>query len=375
MENKTLVLQMCQNDPWFVWLNGKLQLKPAKIALGIAILSCAALWTELSLAGLPVSESVPLVSFQAFVIFPLCVVLYFAVPDFLAKPFMILEQSNSIGESLDHEVGPYSQFREKMISSMGNFAWMGLAVFTILYYWYYRLFTNVPSDPSQLLPEGIRTGMRIVLLLIYTPLLYMGVLTLGRIFVGIPFIGRFFRSFKIQINPLSPDGAGGIGFVGQMLVTSALIATAFGVAATGLVYINLAAGNKPLGRMEIIILGLVYLVLTPFLFYSLLWSPHRALIKAREDALKPLAEEYQQVSMQDIHSKKKNVDAIKSKTDHLIEIKRQYQLIEETFPVWPLDIRSLRSLLATSVLPAVSTLFSGFISDLWKSLVEVLNKR
>ncbi len=365
---------MCQNDPWFVWLNGKLQLKPTKIALGIAILSCAALWTELSLAGLPVSESVPLVSFQAFVIFPLCVVLYFAVPDFLAKPFMILEQSNSIGESLDHEVGSYSQFREKMISSMGNFAWMGLAVFTILYYWYYRLFTNVPSDPSQSLPEGIRTGMRIVLLLIYTPLLYMGVLTLGRIFVGIPFIGRFFRSFKIQINPLSPDGAGGIGFVGQMLVTSALIATAFGVAATGLVYINLAAGNKPLGRMEVIILGLIYLVLTPFLFYSLLWSPHRALIKAREDALKPLAEEYQQVSMQDLHSKKKNVDAIKSKTDHLIEIKRQYQLIEETFPVWPLDIRSLHSLLATSVLPAVSTLFSGFISDLWKSLVEVLNR-
>jgi hypothetical protein len=202
----------------------------------------------------------------------------------------------------------------------------------------------------------------------------MGVVTLGRILVGIPFIGRFFQSFNIQINPLSPDGAGGIGFVGQMLIISALIATAFGVAATGLVYVNLAAGHNPLGRVEIIILSAVYLVFTPLLFYNLLWSPHRALIRAREDALKPLADEYRQVSLQDIRSGKKNVDAIKSKTDHLVEIKRQYQLIEETFPVWPLDTRSLRGLLATSILPAVSTLFSGFISNLWKTLVEVIKK-
>jgi hypothetical protein len=193
--------------------------------------------------------------------------------------------------------------------------------------------------------------------------------------VGVPLIGRFFRSFKIQVNPLSPDGAGGIGFVGQMLIDSALIATAFGAAATGLVYVNLAAGNNPLGRVEIIILSLIYLVLTPLLFFSLMWAPHRALIRAREDALKPLADEYRQVSLQEIHSKKKNIDAIKSKTDHLIEIKRQYQLIEETFPVWPLDTRSLRGLLATSILPAVSTLFSGFISNLWKTLVDIINKR
>jgi hypothetical protein len=157
-----------------------------------------------------------------------------------------------------------------------------------------------------------------------------------------------------------------------MLITSALIATAFGGAATGLVYVNLAAGNNPLGRVEIIILGLIYLILTPLLFYSLMWSPHRALLRAREDALNPLADEYQRISMQGVYSGKRNIEAIKSKTDHLVEIKRQYELIRDLFPIWPLDTRSLRNLLATSILPVVSTLFSGFISGLWNTISQAL---
>ena len=372
METNSLAQEFCQRDLLFRLLNERLRLQPSKVALITAILTCAALWTELSLAGMPFSQSGFLVSFQAFVIFPLAVILYFAVPEFLAKPFAILEKSESMDESSVHAGGSYGLFREKMISSVDNFAWLGLAVLMVVYYWYYRLFTNVPSDPSRLLPAEIRVWMRIVLLLMYSPLLYMGVLTLGRVLVGLLFIGRFFQSFRIKVNAMSPDGAGGIGFVGQMLVVSALIATAFGAAATGLVYVNLAAGNNPLGRLEIVILGLIYLILTPLLFDSLMWAPHRAMLRAREEALKPLAEEYQKVSAQRIRSGKGSVEAIKSKTDHLLEIKRQYELIRDSFPVWPLDTRSLRSLLATSIIPAVSTLFSGFISDLWKTASEFL---
>lgn len=373
MKTKDLTRQLCQNDPLFQLLTEKFQPGTTKIALGFSIISFLALWIELSLAGIPFSQSILIVSFQAFVIFPLAVILYFAVPDFLAKPFIILENLDFIGENINKSADSYNGFRQKMVSAVGSIIWIGLAILMIVYYWYYRLFTIVPSDPSQLLPVEIRVWVRVTLLLIYSPLLYMGVLTLGRILVGSFFIGRFFQSFRIQVNPMSPDGAGGIGFVGQMLVTSALIATAFGAAATGLVYVNLAAGNHPLGRVEIIILSLIYLILTPLLFYSLMWSPHRALIRARETALKPLADEYQRTSTQAIRSKKNSVEALKSKTDHLVEIKRQYELIRDSFPIWPLDTRSLRNLLATSILPAVSTLFSGLISGLWKTIVNVLN--
>jgi hypothetical protein len=372
MKTNTLAKQFCRSDPLFRLLDERLRLEPTKIALVMALLTCVALWAELSLAGIPFSQSAPVVSFQAFIIFPLAIILYFAVPGFLAKPFMVLEKSDSVGKSFDPGGESYGGFREKMISSVNSLVWIGLAILLIAYYWYYRLFTNVPSDPSRLLPAEIRAWVRIVLLLMYSPLLYMGILTLGRLLVGLLYIGRFFQSFKIQINPMSPDGTGGIGFVGEMLITSALIATAFGVGATGLVYVNIAAGNNPLGRVEIIILGLIYLILTPLLFYSLMWSPHRALLWAREDALKPLADEYQQAFAQGKPSRRINVDAIKSKTDQLVEIKRQYELIRDSFPIWPLDISSLRSLLATSILPAVSTLFSGYISSLWKAIGEIL---
>jgi hypothetical protein len=372
MKTKTLAQQFCHSDLLFHLLKERLQIEPAKIALGTAFLAFIVLWMELSLAGTPLSQTVPVVSFQAFIIFPLAIILYFAVPDFLAKPFMVLEKSDSVGNSYDPQWESYGPFREKMISSINSFGWIGLSMLMIAYYWYYRLFTNVPSDPSRLLPDGIRLWVRIVLLVIYSPLLYMGVLTLGRLLAGLVFIGRFFQSFKIRINPMSPDSAGGIGFVGGMLITSALIATAFGMGATGLVYVNLAAGNNPLGRVEVIILGLIYLVLTPLLFYSLMWSPHRALLRAREDALKPLADEFQRASTPGKPSRNINVDAIKSKTDQLVEIKRQYELIRDSFPIWPLEIGSLRSLLATSILPAVSTLLSGYLSSLWKIINEIL---
>jgi len=372
MKINTLTRQFLRNDLLFRLLNDRLHLEPNSVALGFAIYTCIALWTELSLARLPLSQSFFLVSLQAFVIFPLAVLLYFAVPDFLAKPFTVLAESDSIGETIDPSVESYNSFREKMISSINSLLWIALALLMIAYYWYYRLFTPVPEDPSQLLPEEIRVWIRLVLLLGYSPLLYMGVLTLGRILVGLVYIGRFFQSFKIKVNPLSPDGAGGFGFVGQMLITSALIATAFGAAAAGLVYVNLVAGKNPLGRVEIIILGLIYLILTPLLFYSLMWSPHGALLRAREEALKPLADEYQRISMQSITAGKRNIVAIKSKTDHLVEIKKQYELIRDLFPIWTLDTRSLRNLVATSILPAISTLFSGFISGLWNTISQAL---
>jgi len=372
MDTKTLTQAFCQKDPLYGLLKERWHLGATRIALGTAIVSFIVLWTELYLAGTPSSRSVLIVSLQAFVIFPLAIILYFAVPDFLAKPFTVLEKADSIGESVEQNGGDYSAFRAKMIPAMGSLLLFGIAILLIAYYWYYRLFTVVPSDPSQFLPIEIRVWVRIILLVIYTPLLYMGVLTIGRLLVGLIFIDRFLRSFKIRVNPMNPDGAGGIGFVGQMLVTSALIATALGAGAAGLVYVNIAAGNNPLNRMEIIILGLIYLIMTPILFHSLMWAPHRALMTAREDFLRPLAEEYQKASTEGILSKKRSISVIKSQTDYLLEIKRQYDLIKDTYPAWPLNVSSLRSLLATSILPVVSTLFSGLISGLWKTISGLL---
>lgn len=375
MKTQALAEQFCQHDFLYLLLSKRLRLKPARIALGTAVLTFIVLWTELTLAGKPFAYTLLIVSFQALLIFPLAILLFFAVPSFMTQPFVVLEKNDYGTENVDPGAESYIAFRERMISAMNSFVWFGLAGLTIAYYWYYRLFTDVPSDPTTLLePVEIRVWFRIALLLIYSPLLYMGVLTLGRIFIGLLFIGRFFQSFKIEVNPMNPDGAGGLGFAGQMLVVSALIATAIGGAAAGLVYVNIVRGDNPLGRVEIIILGLLYLILTPLLFSSLMWSPHQTLLRSREEALRPLADEYQRTFLQKIRPTKRTAEAIKSKTEHLVEIKRQYELIRDSFPIWPLDTRSLRNLLVTSILPAVSTLFPGFISGVWKTITELIGK-
>lgn len=374
---KTIALadQFRQHDVLFQILDQKFHVKPATLALGTSILTFIVLWTELRLAGMPKDRAIWVVSFQALVIFPLAIILYFAVPNFLAVPFEVIESSGSNIENVDPAADSYMKFRERMSSATSSLVWIGLAIGMIAYYWYYRLYVNVPSDPTQDLPDGIRVWYRILLLLIYSPLLYMGVLTLCRLVVGLGFIGQFFKSFRFEVNPMHPDGVGGFSFVGQMLIPSVLIATAMGAAAIGLVLINLNLGRDPYKRVEIILLALIYLTLTPLLLYSLLWSPHQALLRARKEALQPLADEYKRTSDQQITPDQKKAEAIKAKTDHLVEIKRQYELIRDSFPSWPLDTHSLRNLIVTSFLPAFSALFSGLLSTLWDKITSLFSGR
>jgi hypothetical protein len=372
MKTTALAGEFRQHDILFRFLDRISPIKPVKLALGAAILTFIVLWVELALAGMPPGQAFWIVSFQALVIFPLAILLYFAIPHFVATPFAVIDSGKGI-ENIDPSADSYMDFRQRLIATVDSPLWNYLALFMIVFYWVYRLFMNVPSDPSKDLPDEIRVWYRIALLIIYSPLLYMGVLTLCRLFVGLVFIGQFFKSYNFEVNPMHPDGVGGFRFVGQMLTTSALIATAFGAASVGLIYINLNAGNAPLERVEIILLGLIYLTLTPLLFYSLLWNPHQALFRAREKSLKPLAEEYKRISDQQTPPDQKNAEVLKAKTDHLVEIKRQYELIRDTFPSWPLDTRSLRNLMVTAVLPAISALFSGLISGLWDRVASLLN--
>ena len=68
-----------------------------------------------------------------------------------------------------------------------------------------------------------------------------------------------------------------------------------------------------------------------------------------------------------------SAEAIKAKTERLVEIKRQYDLVRDTYPVWPLPDQTLKRLVATASLPALSPFLSGLVVRLGEYLLKLFN--
>ena len=381
---QALAQQLYRKDPLLVLVRDKLH-----IGLGWSILTIAVLFI-VALVGIPLLFKAPFdkaplrqslfaTVIQAAVVMPVILALYWLMPDYLARLFATLEKKDLVGESRQTGGKPYNRFLVSLVATVNDWRWMALALASVVCYWGYRLelFGQVPADYTQLmpLPEWARLLMRLLLLLVYSPVTYGGILAVIKFLVGLVFSYRFFDLFKIKVNPLDPDGAGGCGVIGQMLVSSVLILTVFGVAAVSMAILDLSQGTNPAGRPEVFAFGAIYLFMTPMLFISWLWLPHRAMVEARDEILHRLADEFRQTMCGSFPSRTDTAEAIKTKTDRLEEVQRQYKLISETFPIWPLRTHALRSLVGTSVLPLISSLVSGFFPAIRAAVLTLLGAK
>jgi hypothetical protein len=80
-------------------------------------------------------------------------------------------------------------------------------------------------------------------------------------------------------------------------------------------------------RPEPYVLAFLYVALLPLAFLNLLWWPHQVMDSYRKQVLKPV--------------------------DSLVEITRQFQVLDDALPVWPLRLRRLQAVVAAAVLPVV----------------------
>lgn len=110
------------------------------------------------------------------------------------------------------------------------------------------------------------------------------------------------------------------------------------------------------------VLGAVYLVSLPLLFLGWLWLPHQALLAARDEAQSPLAAEFLRSISTATTRVHDDAAAIRANTDRMVEIKLQYELLADTFPVWPIRTAALNRLVVASLLPFLSSLLASAIA-------------
>jgi hypothetical protein len=132
--------------------------------------------------------------------------------------------------------------------------------------------------------------------------------------------------------------------------------------------LQLSSGLNPLWRMETLLLGAIYVLLTPLLLFGWLWTPHRAMQEARDRVLKSLADEFRQSIQRTMPSAQDDAAGVKVGTERLDEIKRRYDFLRDSFPAWPIQGFVSRGLVATSILPFLSTVISGLIPSVQEAL-------
>jgi hypothetical protein len=364
--------QFYRNDPLLTLVRDRLHLGVGWCVVGIALLTAAVLLGIPALVRAPADQPGILISlFQSLLIHPTGVAIYLSLPDGLSRLFNSLKQNEVIGEARWPDTWSYAAFERKLVAGVNNRWWVVMAGVAVILYWVYRLGADVPGDATKLVPEQARPWLRLAILLVYSPVIYGALISLARFLMGLAFTRRLFRSFTTQINPLHPDGSAGLGAVGRMLAVSVLIATAIGAGAMAMIIVDLSAGRNPFARAETWVAGLMYLVALPLLFLGWLWEPRRAMLTAREESLRPWADEFKRSIPEAVPSSQDDTDKIKANTERLAEIKRQYELLQETYPVWPIRAPALNRLLATSLLPLITSLLSSLVPNIRDAVVAL----
>lgn len=364
-----------QQDPALVWLADKLRLNEYMIA-GIAIITSVVILFGLgALFHLFTTNYVIRSLLQAFVIFPILAFICVRIPREIANLFNTFSDNKVIGEPRSERNGPtsYGRFIELLIAYVDNMWWSIAALVIVILFWLYRLLLIEPTLTTSV--EQAQFWFRIALLALYSIMIYSITLAAVRLVVTLIFTNILFRSFKIIVNPLHPDGSAGLGMMGRMLAISAGFVTSLGAAAIVMnsafiaPVVSISITNPSLALWEAVVFGVFYLLLGPTLLIGWLFEPHLAMQEALNEVLQPLADEFKAKVFADQPTEDESADDIKKGTDRLDQLKRRYTLLQDTFPVWPAQIREIRRFIATISLPAIVT-FLLSLPDTYKRIYE-----
>lgn len=174
-------------------------------------------------------------------------------------------------------------------------------------------------------------------------------------------------SNRFAINPLAPDGAGGLKPLGELslLLFYILFAQFIHVVMIGFLL------GYPISHQ---ILYPLFLLLSAYVFFAPLKSAHRSMQSAK------LAEMNRLSQLFTLRYEQHKIDTEKSSTavgphNILIELTSLKELYKEAekLPVWPYDLGTISKFLSLFVIPFVIALVQALVSlgvtDFWKNLM------
>lgn len=196
---------------------------------------------------------------------------------------------------------------------------------------------------------------------------YMICMVASREIATILTLHLFFRRGRLTVNPVHPDGCGGLGALNRFAVRFTYLLAACGVGLILLAYIYAAAKS---GYFIDIVLAsaALYLVLAPVLFFATLGAAHGRMKESKQQLLEEIARRiqggYDLVGAALRTGKEPPYDRVRE----IEELRALYDLAQRC-PVWPFDARSLQQFAGGVLLPPVA---SGLVK--WGADVLLFSK-
>jgi hypothetical protein len=340
-----------QHDPVLRLLKDSLKLNSFWFILGSSVLSIGIFIVAYALAGIPFTPKRFLITILNIFSTVLFFWIYFQLPTYIARLFNTLvdNQVLLLNSPRKTTLVSHPDFLKQFSDWINSYVWLLLPLPFIVAYPAYRLFGPYVS----LTPEPF--WLRVLGELIDLFIGYAVVLSIVRILVTLFFLNRSFDWFNIRINPLHPDGAGGLGILREVMWDNAGIM--LGVALS--FYVDSILSSRV---VDIMLLIVAYAALIPLLFLSWLFIPHRAMLRARETVLQPLTEEFNKVLSKMVPVANEETAQIAADTERLTELTKRYALWRDTFPVWPLGVAQMYQLLVAFLLPGLVPLFIALLA-------------
>lgn len=169
---------------------------------------------------------------------------------------------------------------------------------------------------------------------------------------------RLFSRIEIQVKPLDPDESGGLGAIGDFAKSSLLFAIGLGLVAVAFGLFVGALGLNQFQRVDVLVFYGLYIILVPICLLAPIFSVRNAMLRARSNVLRPIAEEFQELLAKASLSLSTPNANLKDIDDKLVQLQRHRDLIMETYPTLPISMRSLRRFSLTATLPLVSGVLS-----------------
>lgn len=277
------------------------------------------------------------------------------LPAAIASIFNTLQANGAIGPPRQERLGAmsYARFLKHTTAWIDSRWWsIAIVIFTILYY-LYTLFINNPQ--SLTLPPSFLLAWYI---LVFLPEIYLFFFGSLRMILLLIFVNRLFYLFNIRVRPLHADGSGGLAALSLMWWMSAAVLFVGAI----LIFAVLGHLSARLSPLEITGVTIGYLIVVIILAIGWLALPHHVMIQARNEHLKPITEEYEQVLMETRPTGDEQTVQIVAGTERLSALKQRYELVRDSFPTWPLQFVEMRRLTVALLLPAIVSLLPALIS-------------
>jgi len=303
---------------------------------------------------------------QTVIVFPLVMMLYLHMPAAMSDLFNVIQSNGVIEDPLVDNPKAWPRSYEEFVQRYTEYAsrrwWTLAALLFVVVYLLYRVVV-ILFNPDLQTPNLI--AFQIINALNNVIIVYCITLAVAWLIAGLLFSNRLFKRFKFHLTPLHPDGCAGLGQMENALWMSAILIATLGIAALVMNGAFLTGTFTLFSLGEAIVIGLIYLALIPTLLLGWTLIPHQVMVDGCNEVLQPLADTFKTTINTGAPRDNEASADIKEDTDRLAELKRRYELLQDTFPLWPTQ-HFLRHI-ATLGIPAIIT-FIGGIPSIYKNV-------